>query len=66
MKSETTFVYLKIANSIEAFIISKQRAIKLTSNIVTYEHNIKDFEEDEQEEENNNQQYEMMMKELQD
>lgn len=57
-KSETTFVYLKIANSIEAFIISKQRAIKADCNLVNIELNqkIEIEEEDEEADANRNQQ----------
>jgi len=67
-KTEVTFVYLNIANSIEAFILSKQRAVKDTGNLFTVLLNIQErFEEEEMDDdENKGPQYDMMMKDLQE
>jgi len=48
-KLETTFVYLNITNSIEAFIISKQRAVKDTGVLITLLINIQENNEEEEE-----------------
>lgn len=67
-KTEVTFVYLNITNSIEAFILSKQRAVKDTGNLFTVLLNIQErFEEEEMDDdENKGPQYDMMMKDLQE